>query len=77
MYGILLPKLLGFLLVTTLTLITAIDVSALVRSEPSQTVSYIIWQWGREYPSLYFFVGLLVGHILFPLVLLTNGNHPR
>jgi hypothetical protein len=61
--------------VLTLVLVLVVDLIAALWGQPDLTVSYIIYDYGRRYPFLYFLLGGLVFHLVFPLVLtIRNGN---
>jgi hypothetical protein len=61
--------------IATLGLVLVVDLVAAFQGTPDLTVSYIIYDYGRRYPFLYFVLGGLVFHLVFPLVLtIRNGN---
>jgi len=54
-------------LLIVLSLIGLWDVYALWYLPPGSTVSYYLRNWSRELPALPMFVGLVLGHLFFPL----------
>ena len=54
-------------LVFTLTIVGAYDVYAVLFVGGNSTVSYEIYSLGKRFPTLYLLIGLLIGHVIFPL----------
>ena len=54
-------------LVLTLSIVGAYDVYAVLFIGGDTTVSYEIYNLGKRFPTLYLLIGLLIGHIIFPL----------
>lgn len=54
-------------LVFTLTLVGAYDIYAILFLGGNSTVSYEIYELGKRFPTLYLLIGILIGHIVFPL----------
>lgn len=71
----LIPTVLGWWLVLTLTVITAIDIIALVNGRQEDTVSRWVYELGHSHPWVYLLIGITLGHILFPLLLNNGNNH--
>lgn len=46
--------------------VAAWDIYATFRLEPGQTVSWVLQDWSRQWPVLPLFIGLLLGHLLWP-----------
>lgn len=61
-------------LVATLTAVTVWDLVVLFACPNVPTVSMQLYTWGSQYPLLYFWCGVAIGHILLPLVIKPNGN---
>lgn len=61
-------------LVATVLFILAWDVACIFVFPDQLTVSRYLWEWGHRYPLLYFLLGVGIGHILLPLlVVMKNG----
>jgi hypothetical protein len=58
---------LSWWLVVTLSFVGAYDIYAIFFGYPNATVSYSINQLIVRIPSLAFFLGVLIGHVFFPL----------
>ena len=54
-------------LVATLSIVGAYDVYAVLFLGGNSSVSYEIYSLGSRFPTLYLFVGVLIGHLIFPL----------
>lgn len=61
-------------LVVTLAVVGAYDVYAVLMVGGNATVSYEIYSLGKRWPSLYLFIGILLGHIILPLHV--HDDHP-
>ncbi len=72
-----LPTFLAAWLLVSLIVVLVVDLLALFLELPMSTVSYTLWDWGRRYPAFYLLLGLLLGHIVFPLILTNNGTPPH
>ena len=68
-----LPELMAGWVISTLLVVTLIDAVAIFRSQPTATVSYQLWEWGREWPAMYLVLGMALGHLAFPLIIM-NGH---
>lgn len=60
---------LGWVLVTNLAVIFAVDALALQMGRSDLTVSYWVWQIGQSHPVLYLLLGVAIGHLFLPLVI--------
>lgn len=49
-------------------LIALWDLYCLGISKPNETVSYVMGEWGRDFPILPLFIGLVIGHVFWPRV---------
>ena len=43
------------------------DVYAIFSDPARETVSSIVYAWGREFPPLVIFIGFLLGHLFWPV----------
>lgn len=59
--------------IATLLAVTLIDAVAIFLNNPTGTISYQLWEWGRQWPALYLVVGMALGHLAFPLII-HNGR---
>jgi hypothetical protein len=62
-----LQTLMSWYLVITLSLVGAYDLYAVLFLGGNSTVSYEIYSLGLKFPTLYLLIGMLIGHIIFPL----------
>ena len=62
-----LQKILSWWLVITLAIVGAWDIYAIVFVGGNSTVSFEFYRLGKRFPTFYLIVGLLIGHIVFPL----------
>ncbi len=60
-------------LIVTLAVVGAYDVYAVLVLGGNTTVSYELYELGRRMPTLYLFVGVLVGHLILPLHVAQNA----
>lgn len=51
----------------TLASVGAYDVYAVLFLGGDTTVSYELYNLGKRFPTLYLLIGVLIGHIIFPL----------
>lgn len=61
------PLLLAVAFLAALLFIAVWDVYAAFGAGNTQTVSAILYQWGREWPVLTLLVGLVIGHLFWPV----------
>jgi hypothetical protein len=54
-------------LIVTLALVGAWDVYAVLVLGGNTTVSYHLYELGKRIPTLYLFMGMLIGHVILPL----------
>lgn len=62
-----LQQIMSWYLVVTLTLVGAYDIYAILFLGGNTTVSYEVYELGKRFPTLYLLIGVLIGHIVFPL----------
>lgn len=60
----------------SLVIVGVYDIYALLWMSGEATVSYEIYTLGKKFPSLYLFLGILIGHIIFPLHLRIRNGPP-
>jgi hypothetical protein len=76
MRGFSMQQAMSWYLVITLSIVGAYDLYAIIFVGGNSTVSFEIYSLGKRFPTLYLFIGLLIGHIVFPLHVVDNGNPP-
>jgi hypothetical protein len=54
-------------LIVTLTACSAYDLWSLFFAADNSTISYQLYYWGSTYPTFYLFLGIIIGHLVFPL----------
>lgn len=54
-------------LFASLVIVGAYDVWSLLFGVSNSTVSYALYSLGKRFPTLYLLLGVLIGHIVFPL----------
>lgn len=64
-----LQTIMAWWLILTISITGAYDVWAILMSRPNSTVSYELHILGERWPALYLFLGVLIGHVIFPLVI--------
>ena len=62
-----LQTIMSWYLFATLSIVGAYDVYAVLFLGSDSTVSYEVYSLGKRLPAMYLFVGVLLGHIFFPL----------
>lgn len=63
-------------LVVTLTIVGAYDIYAVLFLGGDSTVSFEIYRLGTRFPTLYLLIGILIGHIVFPLHVHSDNKPP-
>lgn len=61
------PIILALVLLALLTAIGVYDVLVSYRVIPGCTVSSVIHDWSQQFPVMPFAIGLLIGHLLWPV----------
>jgi hypothetical protein len=61
----------------SLSLISVYDIYALLYLDANKTVSYECYELGKRFPSLYLFLGVMIGHIIFPLHIVVEKLNGR
>jgi hypothetical protein len=62
-----LQYLMTWYLIVTLAIVGAYDVYAILFIGGNSTVSFELYSLGKRFPTLYLLIGVLIGHIAFPL----------
>jgi hypothetical protein len=61
--------------IALLVFVVVWDATVIALRLPDATVSYSLYFWAQRYPLLYLLLGVLIGHLIVPLVVLgANGN---
>lgn len=68
-----LTRILAIWFVANLSLVTVWDLWVVAFVPERITVSRYLYDLGQSYPALYLWLGIAIGHILMPLVLVANG----
>jgi hypothetical protein len=71
-----LQQIMTWYLFITLSIVGAYDAYAILFNGGNATVSYELHCLGRKFPALYLFLGILIGHIVFPLHVPNGNNDP-
>jgi hypothetical protein len=61
------PTVITFMLGITLVVAGVWDVYAFLQLTPQDTVSYVAWRLTQQFPPLVLMLGMILGHILWPL----------